>query len=196
MLAHAALALSLVVRVYDAYGVSGVTLARAQRAVERILNDADLRVTWDSCPCADRVGPAELVVRISAAPAINDRSSLGYSYIDVTRKAGTLATIFGDRVHMMARLAGTDEGELLGRAMAHEVAHLLLGTHDHAPAGLMRGRWDVRDLQRNQPWEWTLSRTDARTMRDALTRRRRDDNGEGLRVELRESLEIPLGGAE
>ena len=196
MLAHAALALSLAVRVYDAYGVSAVTLARAQRAVDRILNDADLRVRWETCPCAETVGSAELVVRISAAPAVSDQSALGYSYIDVARKAGTLATVFGDRVHAMARLAGADEGELLGRAMAHEVAHLLLGTHDHAPAGLMRGRWDVGDLQRNQPWEWTLSRTDAKTMRDALTRRRRDDNGEGLRVELREPLEIPLGDAE
>ena len=196
MLAHAALALSLVVRIYDAYGVSPETLARAQGAVERILKDADVRVTWDTCPCADGVGPAALVVRILAAPAVNDSTSLGYSFVDVGRKAGTLATVFGDRVRAMARLAGADDGELLGRAMAHEIGHLLLGTHDHTRSGLMRGRWDVRDLQRNQPWDWTLSRTDAKTMRDALARRRRDDNGEGLRVELREPLQIPLGDAE
>ena len=60
----------------------------------------------------------------------------------------------------------------------------------------MRGRWDARDLQRNQPWEWTLSRTDGAAMREALVRRRRQDGGEGLRVELREPREIALGDGE
>ena len=196
MLAHAALALSLVIRVYDAYGVSPATLGKARAAADRILNGADLRIAWETCPCPEKVGPTELVIRISAAPAQVDAASLGFSFIDVDRKAGTLATVFADRVSATARNAGTDEGELLGRAMAHEIGHLLIGTHDHASSGLMRGRWAARDLQRNQPLEWMLSRQEGATMREALVRRRRTDNGEGLRVELREPGEITLGDAE
>jgi hypothetical protein len=196
MVAHAALALSLAVRVYNGYGVPAATLDKAHAAIDRILKDAEMRITWEMCPCSEPVGPAELVVRIAAAPAAIDPASLGFSFVDVDRRAGTLATVFADRIRLTARIAGVDEGELLGRAMAHEIAHLLLGTHDHARSGLMRGRWDARDLQQNQPWDWMLSRNEGATMREALVRRRRDDNGEGLRVELREPPEIPLGDAE
>jgi hypothetical protein len=196
MLAHAALALSLVVRVYNAYGVPAATLDRAHAAVERILNGADLRIMWETRPGGEKVGPAELVVRISAAPPQIDAASLGFSFVDVDRRMGTLATVFADRVAVTARMAGIDEGELLGRAMAHEIGHLLIGTHDHASSGLMRGRWEARDLGRNRPLEWMLSRQEGATMREALVRRRRGDNGEGLRVELREPGEITLGDAQ
>ena len=92
MLAHAALALSLVVRVYDAYGVSPATLGKARAAAARILNGADLRIAWETCPCTDKVGPAELVIRISAAPPQIDAASLGFSFIDVYAKPA-LATV-------------------------------------------------------------------------------------------------------
>src|SRR5437762_2481295 len=98
MLAHAALALSLTVRVYDAYGVSPSTLAKARGVLARILDDADVHVTWQPCPCSDVVGPAELVIRIAAAPPVADPAQLGFSYVDVESKAGTLATVYGDRV--------------------------------------------------------------------------------------------------
>jgi len=174
MLAQAALALSLVVRVYDTYGVQPAALAAAQSAVGRILKDAHLRVTWAECPCAASVGPAELVIRIAAAPAGSEPASLGFSYVDVDRKAGTLATVFADRVGMLAGAAGADEGELLGRAMAHEIGHLLLGTRDHDRASLMRGQWTTRELESNRPWDWTLSRKDGATMRQAVVRRMRE----------------------
>jgi hypothetical protein len=174
MLAQAVLALSLVVRVYDTSGVQAAELARARSAVDRILDDARLRVVWAECPCTAPVGPAELMIRISAAPPDSEPASLGFSYVDVDRKAGTLATVFADRVGVLARAAGADEGELLGRAMAHEIGHLLLGTRDHDRAGLMRGRWTTTELTGNRPLEWMLSRTDGATMRQAVVRRMRE----------------------
>jgi hypothetical protein len=46
------------------------------------------------------------------------------------------------------RAAGGDTlaARLLGRALAHEVGHYLLGTRDHAPRGLMRPTFTVRDV--------------------------------------------------
>ena len=46
------------------------------------------------------------------------------------------------------RAAGGDAlaARLLGRALAHEVGHYLLGTRDHAPRGLMRPAFTVRDV--------------------------------------------------
>ena len=174
MLAQAALALSLVVRIYDAYGVPADELAAARAVVENILKDAGVAVTWPQCPCDTRVGATELVVRIAAAPQATGATSLGFSYVDVDRKAGTLATVFADRVRTLASRAGVDESELLGRAIAHEVGHLLLGTHDHDRDGLMRGEWTTIELARHRPWDWTLSRKAGAKMRQAVVRRMRE----------------------
>ena len=171
MLAHAALALSLAVRVYDAYGLPAATLDKAHAAVDRIVKDAEVRVTWESCPCGERVGPVELVVRISAAPAVSDPGSLGFSFVDVDRRAGTLATVFADRVRVLSRLTGADEGELLGRAMAHEIGHLLLGTNEHAATGLMRAAWSRAELRRDHTPDWQFLPGEVDTMRAAIATR-------------------------
>jgi len=171
MLAHAALALYVVVRVYATHGVPEETVATARAATERILQAADVSVRWAHCPCSRPVGPVELMVRLSAATPGSEPAALGFSYVDVDRKAGTLATIFTDRVHALADAARVDEGELLGRAMAHEIGHLLLGTHDHAPGGLMRSRWTSIELAKDQPFDWLLTRNDGASLRQALMRR-------------------------
>jgi len=171
MLAHAALALSLVVRIYNAYGVVPETLTSARESADRIMTSAGIRVTWVQCPCDAAVGAAELVVRITSAPPANDSHALGFSYVDITQKGGTLATVFGDRVQSLAHVADVGEGDLLGRAIAHEIAHLLLGTRDHTRVGLMRGTWTSIELANNRPIDWQLSRSDSARLRQALARR-------------------------
>ena len=173
MLVRAALALSVVVRLYDAHGVPVDTRAAALVDVNRILGDAGIHVTWAQCPCDGRVASSELMIRIVAASSSADPASLGFSYVDVGQRIGTLATVFADRVHALATLADVNEGELLGRAMAHEIAHLLLGTRDHANAGLLRGRWTSMELARNSPVDWQFSRSDAARLRQGLVRRLR-----------------------
>ena len=171
MLADLALSLYVVVRIYDMHGVPNDTLATARTTAARIMRDADIDVRWAECPCGTPAGPVELMIRVTAASDDANPASLGFSYVDVDRRAGTLATVFGDRVHALASAARADEAELLGRAMAHEMAHLLLGTHDHANAGLMRGKWTTVELGKNRPIDWSLSRDDASRIHAALVRR-------------------------
>jgi hypothetical protein len=172
MLAQSLLALSLVVRVYDAFGVPDDHLDRARMTVNRILKGAGVTVAWPQCPCPAPVGASELVVRIVAASPSSEPASLGFSYVDVNRKAGTLATVFADRVHALAAAAGIDDdGELLGRAIAHEVTHLLVGTRGHERHGLMRGQWTTRELAARQPSDWMLSDTGRTNIRQAIARR-------------------------
>jgi hypothetical protein len=171
MLTKSLVTLSLVVRIYDAYGVSADHLAKARTTVDAIMQTADVAVTWPPCPCPSPVGSGELIVRILAASPASARESLGFSYVDLEHKAGTLATVFADRVRTMARIAEVDEGELLGRAIAHEIAHLLLGTRDHQHYGLMRGQWTTSELLKQQPSDWTLSSTERTNIRKAVARR-------------------------
>jgi hypothetical protein len=171
MITHSAVALLLVVRLYDAYGVSAGELATAQATAGSILGKAGIPLTWVACPCNEQVGPAELVVRITAATSASERDSLGFSYVDVAHGSGTLATVFADRVRTRAGEAHVSSGQLLGRAMAHEMGHLILGTTRHDSRGLMRGRWTVIQLQSNHPWDWSFPRETVVDMDRALRAR-------------------------
>src|SRR5579863_9965275 len=121
MLSHPAVALVLVVRLYDAYGVSAGELSTARATAGSILGHAGIPLRWVACPCNQPVGPAELVVRITAATSTSERDSLGFSYVDVAHGSGTLATVFVDRVRTRAGEAHVSSGQLLGRAIAHEM---------------------------------------------------------------------------
>jgi hypothetical protein len=171
MLAQGLLALSLVVRIYDTYGVPGDQLARARMTVDGIMKTAGVAVTWTQCPCPLPVGASELIVRLTGASPASEPASLGFSYVDIDHKAGTLATVFADRVRALAAAAGIDDSELLGRAMAHEISHLLLGTRDHDHYGLMRGLWTANELVKQRPFDWMLSQTERARIRQAIARR-------------------------
>jgi len=171
MLAYAALALSLTVRVYDAHGIRPDTVAAARETAGAILGNAGILIAWRQCPCDNRVDDAELVVRITAASPESERGALGFSYVDTERRSGTLATVFADRVESLARVAGTSESQLLGRVMAHEIAHLLLGNREHGKAGLMRGNWTASELEKERPFAWVFSSSEATRIRSAAARR-------------------------
>jgi hypothetical protein len=163
--------LSLVVRVYDNAGIAAGELESALASAHAILKEAGIAVTWRGEEGQE--GRDALIVRIVDAPPTSLPGSLGFSLVDVRRGAGTVATIFADRVHALSSQAGADSGRLLGRAIAHEVGHLLLGTTHHADRGLMRGVWTTIDLRKDQPWDWSLSREDAARMRRGLAARLR-----------------------
>jgi hypothetical protein len=171
MLAQGILVVSLVVRIHDAYGVPGDHLARARATAEEIMKSVGVAMTWPQCPCLSPVRPDELVIQITAARPASAPGSLGFSFVDIGRKAGTLATVFADRVHALAAIAGVDDGELLGRVIGHEIAHLLIGSRDHGPRGLMRGEWRASELAQQRPSDWVLSRSEGGAIRRAIRRR-------------------------
>jgi hypothetical protein len=173
-LAAAPLADQVIVRSYNKSGVAPRALAAAQKTARAILSGAAIDLVWRECgPCDDRPGPRELIVRIVAAPVQADPESLGYSLVDVRQRSGSLATIFADRVQSMATAADVDPGVLLGRTIAHELAHLLIGTTEHSTNGLMRAHWNRGELQRDLPRDWMLSRDEGTGMRQGLVARTR-----------------------
>jgi hypothetical protein len=149
----------LVVRTYDMFGVAAEEMRTAHANTTDILKDAGLEVVWRDCSagCPDPVGSEEVVVRIVTAPASIGAESLGCAIVDVRQGMGTLATVYADRIGALASRTGVSPGRLLGRAIAHEIGHLLLGTARHSAAGLMRALWSNRDLERDVISEWTFS---------------------------------------
>lgn len=171
---------NLLVRVYDTAGVPEADRRRAFARANEILARVELDAAWLECPagglrapstCADPPGPGELVLRVVRSTAAADERhphALGYSLVDTRSGAGTLATVFIDRVDRLARHARGDRAAILGRAMAHEIGHLVLGHTRHSPSGLMREHWTVEEVRRDRPEDWHFTRAEGESLHAAI----------------------------
>ena len=171
----------VVIRTYDSAGVPVADLESAVATATGILEASGLEMAWHACevalvrnavhPCAAPLGANEIavrIVRLTTDAAYRGELPLGYSLVDTATRSGTLATIYIDRVAWLSEAAGVDRDVVLGRALAHEVGHLLLGTSTHAQAGLMRAVWSCEALQRNVRRDWLFAPADARALRQAV----------------------------
>jgi len=166
--------LPLVVRTYNTVGLSPATLERAQVSAGAALAAIGIESIWRPChasDCVSALDPDELAVRLVTATPLSAPGSLGFAAVDVGRRAGTLATVYVDRVEALASQAGVDPGMLLGRAIAHEIGHLMLGTTNHARFGLMRAAWKTDELRREMPLDWLFSAEQGAEIRARLTGR-------------------------
>jgi len=166
---------TLTVRLYNASDVQTDALAASRDTAESILRDAGLNVRFRECgrttdSCDRPLAHCEVVVRIIAAPPFNatlDPDAYGVTYIVKNTNRGWLATVFGDRISAAATRASVDPGTLLGRVMAHEIGHLLLGLDYHGSAGLMRAAWLDDTLDRDAQ-NWLFSMAEAQRMKQVL----------------------------
>lgn len=174
----------VVVRVYDANreiaGTNHVALDFARKTLEA----ASIDVVWRLCGaprvCDAPMAPGELAIRIVRLPGPHRYDgilSLGDAMLDMERGSGVLATIYIDRVEWLAHRAGTGMQALLGRAIAHELGHLLLATTTHGPVGLMRAFWSQDEVRRGQPRDWSFAPNEL-----ALLRRRAEARDARLSV--------------
>ena len=166
--------LQVVVRTYDSVGVPPGEMDRARAGVGAILASTGIKPIWRPCHqtgCIGPVKPHEVIVRIVASVPQSARDSLGFSVVDASQHAGSLATVYEDRVRALAAGVEVDSGVLLGRVMAHEIGHMLLGTTSHPRVGLMRALWITRELRRDLPSDWTFSGKEAAELRRRLIAR-------------------------
>jgi hypothetical protein len=162
----------LIVRAYSGAGVSPRDVAEASRVAGSILGSSGIDVSWTLCrlggpadaagSCSHALAPAEVVVRITNAPEPMERgvTSLGFTAIDPQGRRSVLSTVYLDRIGLVAARVKVDESLLAGRAIAHELGHLLLGTEGHSEHGLMRAMWSDASLRSRAIEDWTLSPAD------------------------------------
>jgi hypothetical protein len=129
------------------------------------------RATSSNDACTDVLRDrGEFVLRLQASAQTHRPShvalgdSLGDSLIDGRTGGGVLITIDPGRVRAVAAQAGTPSPLILGRAIAHEVGHLLIGTPSHSPHGLMRALWTQRELRENSAEDWQFTNGDIAQM--------------------------------
>jgi hypothetical protein len=179
--------IAVTARQYNVAHVPSATSEAARAIAARTLVAGGVDITWRNCDAAESCAmvptPGELIVRLVrsrertndaivartlSGPRESSAFVLGEAFIDTGVGAGVVATIYADRVEQMAELTETDAVVLLGRAIAHELGHLLLATNAHSQSGLMRARWSPSDIRGNQAADWMLTRRDAEAIRRRL----------------------------
>lgn len=160
----------VIVRIYDASGAHGQGWDSALNAARQTLADASIDVVWRHCPggrFAHPLAPGELAVRLARSPApvrATVPAVLGDALVDRHEASGVLASVYVDTVQHLALKTEADSQLLLGRVIAHELGHLLLGSTRHAQVGLMRAAWLHREIRRNHRRDWAFTPIEVTTM--------------------------------
>src|SRR5262245_28939847 len=177
----------VVVRVYETgAGDLGLRTAAIQTA-SSIIELAGISIEWYDCTdngrrpvCQDARRSGNFIARImptftpspllrkSSVAALGTQDDakppLGFAVVDPDTRAGTMATVFHDQAEAVARRTGVARSELLGRALAHEVGHLLLGVRGHSRNGIMRAVWTDDELTRDRPDDWMFAPLDSQRL--------------------------------
>ena len=128
-------------------GVPGMVVNSARTYVEAIYRAIGIQVQWREDP-GDRPRPLVVVVvpdTRARAFGVRDISSLGVALQG--QGGGASAFVFYDRVEHAATKNRVDAAMVLGAALAHEIAHGVLGRGAHAHSGLMRASWEEQEFR-------------------------------------------------
>jgi hypothetical protein len=189
LMAPAVSSAEIVVRTYNNHGVGAEDLAAARGQVDAAFTAANINLRWVDCwignqevtenseVCRQPLKANEVILRLQAANARPGQRhvSMGFALVNISEGMPFLATVFADLVRTIARDAHLDFRLLLGRAIAHEIGHLLLDTNRHAKTGLMRAGWSNAELRENADADWAFGAGEVDTIRAAAaTRNERD----------------------
>ena len=162
-------ALRLDVRVRDLAGLTGDSLRRAELAATYVLSGVGIDAVWVLCTpdheeprCADpglRSRPRALAIAAVAEGAQGSRVYIVY-----------------ERVEALARESPeVDASVLLGYVVAHEIGHLLLGSHSHSATGIMQARWFQRELHQMATGDLLFTPSEHIRLHAALLARNQQD---------------------
>ncbi|MBV9937007.1 MAG: hypothetical protein JO150_00765 [Acidobacteriaceae bacterium] len=147
---------TLSIRVCDQAQVPNAVLRLTTAEADRLFRTAKLRILWrqpsaespedrgtDMTSAAFFRQPdrrSYLVVRLlRGTPATVFPGALGYALPFARR--GAHVVIFYDRVETLTQRVNIPAYVILGHALAHEIAHVLLGSSQHATGGLIAAQW-------------------------------------------------------
>jgi|SRR5579863_7989930 len=161
----------MTIQVSNYAGVDPKELAEAERVATSVFKDAGVTVRWvdardlSAAAYSDRQDgdmPRLSQIRLHIQSS-SLAGSLGLSNEVMGLAPGSgsdrqLVYVFYDRVQQLAQRQVTAQTKgntvaraggcrILGETIAHEIGHILLNLPDHSKTGIMRGYWDLNDLQ-------------------------------------------------
>jgi hypothetical protein len=187
---------TLTIHVSNYAGVDPKELAEAERVATSVFRNAGVTTKWVDAKVASNVryedredeNPPKLsqiqVHIVSSSMA----GSLGLSNEVMGLAPGSgpdrqLVYVFYDRVKELAQrqVAAQVRGDMVARAggcrilgemIAHEIGHILLNLLSHSESGIMRGYWDLKDLQDVAYGELLFTKQQSKVIETEVMRRR------------------------
>jgi hypothetical protein len=167
------------VAVHNHAGVPANTLAEAERTASSIFKQAGVDVDWANCDPPAKAGqiasscqvtefPRHLQLSIARRSKNLTESILGVSFL-AEDGSGCYSDVFFERVEELRERFNVNLGPLLGDVIAHEIAHLLLGTNAHADTGIMRPHWSEQDLVNASKGHLLFTQAQGHTMREKVS---------------------------
>jgi len=149
-------AVSVTVGVFNDAATPRTVVEFAEQEASRIFMAAGLEITWVDClarqenvlsaTCPPPQDPTHLNLRILPRGKKLKEDSFGVAFLAVDG-TGTYIDVFYDAVEKLHHESNTSPGRLLGHVMAHEIGHLLIGSHAHSNWGIMCPVWGQRELR-------------------------------------------------
>jgi len=145
----------LAVLVYNYSEATPELLDRAEKETQRIFERMEIHIGWTNCPihpvsseksaCYEEAAPGQVRLRILKQP-LNDSfrdSIFGFAL------APEFASVYFDAAARLTRISNEefDLATMMGCLIAHEVGHLLLGENRHSASGIMKAKWELRQVQ-------------------------------------------------
>ena len=127
---------------------------RAGSEAVRIFREAGIELKWVNCSgggtaaeCRVISDSKQLVLQIVPGGKTSSDLVCGVAFLGEDGR-GKYADIFYPRIIERARREdGIDAADLLGAVAAHEIGHLLLGSHAHSWTGIMASLWRKESLR-------------------------------------------------
>jgi hypothetical protein len=144
------------VNVFNDASVPESVLDTAKREAGRIFKTAHIEILWIDCSttavlpngsCRELNTAWHLNVRIVPTGKMENEDVFGVAFLG-RDGIGTYTDVFYRSLEKLSPQARINPGMLLGHVMAHEMGHLLIGSHAHSHWGLMCGKWHAQELQR------------------------------------------------
>jgi hypothetical protein len=173
------------VLVYDGAQISQSVLHQAEIEAGRIFRAAGVEVTWANCvsrsaladdACHHFPASHDFVLHIVPTGKTSTDLVFGLSFLDKDG-AGRYSDVFFDRIEEAHRAFGVNLARLLGAVTAHELGHLLLGSHAHSHMGIMTPHWEGETLRVMNMGSLLFTREQASRMQARIEREtgRRND---------------------
>ncbi len=170
-------AIEISVIVNSSAAVLPATLGKAEAEADRIFATAGIRIRWLGCdvklgsenPCRRSPETNEFVVHIVPNGKTSVDSIFGIAFVGQDG-IGKYCDVFFDRIRQTVRKSPDALSQLLGAVIAHELGHLLLGSHSHSLVGIMMAHWNQPELRRITMGDLLFSNREGVRMRAGLQR--------------------------
>ncbi len=167
------------VSVHNDAGIPLAVLLQAESEASRLFRQSGLELRWLNCSpprlfkqnpseCATADFPRHLQLRVARHSLNLNEFAMGIAYLSADG-TGCYADVFYDRASLVHEISHISMATILGHGIAHELGHLLLGTNSHAPAGIMRARWQPADLASASQGHLLFSTLESQEMRNKLS---------------------------